>query len=237
MNTFSRHERPTIKYIPFKTYAPLAVCTSLVLYIMVHIGPKDSRSRPADARGSRTRFARFSLYRIFRKTSPTTLYWWRGRKKAARGCRNPAMRASNIHYRGHSAGAPERISSSAAVLWNADQRHPKQTVTRPAEAWARSLQTRYTAISGMVKSSSPITGLDRVPRGWGSRISRHSAHEGGKVVSRTQRPPLPQGNIPSTHFCFNLLDSSGPIQACNGIALLLPLPYSFLLEAESTPGP
>jgi hypothetical protein len=28
-------------------YALLAVCTSLVLHIMVHIGPKDSRSRPA----------------------------------------------------------------------------------------------------------------------------------------------------------------------------------------------
>jgi len=79
------------------TYALLAICTSLVLYIMVHIGPKDSRSRSADARGSRMRFAGFSLYRISRKTSPTTLYWWGGRKKAARGCRNSAMRVSNIH--------------------------------------------------------------------------------------------------------------------------------------------
>jgi len=26
---------------------------------------------------------------------------------------------------------------------------------------------------------------------------------------------------------FNLLDPSGPVQACNGIALPLPLPYSF----------
>ena len=31
--------------------------------------------------------------------------------------------------------------------------------------------------------------------------SRQLAHEGGKVVSRTHRPPLSPGNIPGTHFC------------------------------------
>jgi hypothetical protein len=41
----------------------------------------------------------------------------------------------------------------------------------------------------------------RFPGGRGSQISRQSAHEGGKAVSPTQRPPLPQGNIPGTHFC------------------------------------
>jgi hypothetical protein len=31
-------------------------------------------------------------------------------------------------------------------------------------------------------------------------ISRQPAHESGKVVSPTHRPPLPPGNIPATHF-------------------------------------
>jgi hypothetical protein len=41
----------------------------------------------------------------------------------------------------------------------------------------------------------------RVPEGRGSQISGQSAHEGGKVVSRKHRPPLPPGNIPVTHVC------------------------------------
>jgi hypothetical protein len=52
----------------------------------------------------------------------------------------------------------------------------------------------------------------RVPEGSGSQISRQSAHEGGKVVSPKHRPPLPP--------------SPGKYSW-----------YSFLLEAESTPGP
>jgi hypothetical protein len=41
----------------------------------------------------------------------------------------------------------------------------------------------------------------RVAGDWDSQIWRKMAHEGGKVVSPTHRPPLLPGNIPGTHFC------------------------------------
>jgi hypothetical protein len=50
-------------------------------------------------------------------------------------------------------------------------------------------------------------GLDR-PLGFqeveAPKISRQSAHERGKVVSPTHRPPLTPRNIPGTHFCYRL---------------------------------
>jgi hypothetical protein len=49
----------------------------------------------------------------------------------------------------------------------------------------------------------------RVPRGWGSQISRQLAHEGGKVVSLTHRPSVPPGNIHSTHLCYWLSQPQG----------------------------
>ena len=50
----------------------------------------------------------------------------------------------------------------------------------------------------------------RVPAGWGSQISKQSAHECGKVVSLTHRPPLPpQINIAGTHFCHSLSRAKG----------------------------
>jgi len=46
----------------------------------------------------------------------------------------------------------------------------------------------------------------RAPEGWGSHISKQSAHEICKVVSHTHRPhlpiPPPPGNIPGTPFCW-----------------------------------
>jgi hypothetical protein len=43
---------------------------------------------------------------------------------------------------------------------------------------------------------------------------RQSAHEGGKVVSPTHRPPLAPGNIPGTHFWYRL--SRPQIQSAAG---------------------
>jgi hypothetical protein len=55
--------------------------------------------------------------------------------------------------------------------------------------------------------------LDRVPGSWGYQISRQLAHEGGKVISPTHRPPLAPGNIPGTHFCYGLSQPQGHIAA------------------------
>ena len=49
----------------------------------------------------------------------------------------------------------------------------------------------------------------RVPGGWGSQISRHSAHEGGKVVIPTHRCLYPPGIIPGTHLCYRLSQPQG----------------------------
>jgi hypothetical protein len=49
----------------------------------------------------------------------------------------------------------------------------------------------------------------RVSGGSVFQISIHSAHEVGKFVSPTHRPPLPTGNIPGTHFCYRLNQPQG----------------------------
>ena len=55
------------------------------------------------------------------------------------------------------------------------------------------------------RSGQPL----RAPGGWGSQISRQSAHEGDKVVSPMQWLPLPHWKCSWTHFCYWLSRSQG----------------------------
>ena len=94
----------------------------------------------------------------------------------------------------------------------------------------------YTFFSSEVKQSHyrPVQSL-RVPGGWGSQISRQSAHEGGKVVSPTHRPLLPPINTPGTNFCQRLNRTQGHGGLCQWKITMTPLglePATFRLVAQ-----
>jgi len=68
-----------------------------------------------------------------------------------------------------------------------------QHVSGVSKPIIRRYNRMYTAFGKKIKQSHYRPGQAlRVPGVWGSQISTQSAHEGGKVVSPTHQPPLPQ---------------------------------------------
>jgi hypothetical protein len=84
-------------------------------------------------------------------------------------------------------------------------------VTSVTFKWAGKGTAGLTATEGKARESADEEHIAIPTKGWtgpeGSRRLRLPdflktiAHDGGKVVSPTHRPPLPPGSIPGTHFC------------------------------------
>jgi hypothetical protein len=76
-------------------------------------------------------------------------------------------------------------------------------------AWTFAVKIRFVSCgnnSRQKKHSHYRPGLaQRVTGVWGSKISRQSAYEGGKVVSPTHRPPLPPSPPKRKHSWYSFL--------------------------------
>ena len=86
--------------------------------------------------------------------------------------------------------------------------------------WSEAPQDRLCIAWGMLLACSPYTGLDR-PLGWGFWVSRQSAHEGGKVISPSHRPPLPPspGRYPWYFYLleFESTPDTRDLPACSAV--------------------
>jgi hypothetical protein len=117
--------------------------------------------------------------------------------------------------------------SATVSFW--DNKHDRQT------AWHGEL---YTCIQIRTKGKGKAMPLWawqalRVPGGWGSQISRQSAHEVGKAVSPMHRPPLHPRKY--SRHSFLLEAESTPVPWCSWrIMSMTPLGIEPTLKAKET---
>jgi hypothetical protein len=118
-------------------------------------------------------------------------------------CHDDRTRNTGLHYQSQ---LPHPWADWVLETWQ----HRKHVCC----CWLLALNNslRHTIRNLIVKVTEPRNRpgvAQRVPGGLGSQISWHSAHEAGKVVSLTHRPPLLPGNAPGNHFHYGLIQPQG----------------------------
>ena len=108
---------------------------------------------------------------------------------------------------------PNRPDAQPPIHWVSDFLSPDAKRSEREDDHLFHLVTRLRKSGAMTlkeKSKTIPREVLRIPGGWGSQISRHSAHKGGKVISRTLQPPSPPREYSWYSFLLGTESTAGP---------------------------